>query len=146
MEFLATGLLQILELVVEVDDLVDIIKRAIIHSIVSIEVFVVSKLVLFIIIIAVDVNVNVFLIFNDYLFTIIIYFGHLLFLATLKIFLPQFNALSAQIRQRLNNIWIVVLDTVWHLAVHEKGSESKNEALYLKIFFDFADFGKDHGE
>ena len=67
-------------------------------------------------------------------------------LLLLKGLLADLNALLTQVGQGLNDVWIVILHAVWHLAVHEERCQTQYEPLHLEILLDLSHFCEDELE
>jgi len=60
--------------------------------------------------------------------------------------LADLDALLTEVGQSLDDVWIVILNTVWHLAVNKEGCQSKDEPLHLEILFDLGHLGENELE
>ena len=144
-QLLSTRLLQVSQLLMKVDNFIQVVQRGVVHVIDAVHVLItIPRLIVFRF--SINVDVGVFLILNDEVFTMIFNFCLFCLLLLLKGLLADLNALLTQVGQGLNDVWIVILHAVWHLAVHEERCQTQYEPLHLEILLDLSHFCEDELE
>ena len=132
-KLLATRLLQVIQLILQVKHLVKVVQGRVVHVVVAVFVVLIVVVVL-VLLVRVDVDVGVLLVLADDRLAVVLHVRLLSLLLTLELLLADLDAAARQEGQCLDDVLVLVLDAVRHLAtVDEQSGEAENESLDLEV-------------
>jgi len=129
----------------QVQHLVELVKRRVVHVIVTIDIILIAT-PLIIILLRVNVDVGVFLVLNNDRFSVILHISLLSLLLRLQCLETNLDAPLAQVGQGLDDVGVICLHAIGHLTVHKEGCQSQHEPLHLEVFLHKRDFLEDRLE